>query len=671
MKYVNVVINNNNDSTDTFYTYGCEEDAVQVGQKVTVPFNRGNKLTDGYVFQVLDGTPEEIKNLKYITSVDREICLTEEIIETCIWMRKRYVCRYIDAVNCFTPVGSISKRGKKRNPFKDTLGEAQDHRKLTEEQSEALKSLSRAIDQGMHKLFLINGVTSSGKTEIYMRAIAKCVMIGKTAIMMVPEISLTKQIIERFIGRFGADCIAVLHSKLSMGERYDEWVRIRNGQVKIVIGARSAVFAPLENIGAIILDEEHEATYKSDMTPKYETVEVAVKRAKAHGGILIMGSATPSVVSYCRAQTGIYEEITLKQRYNKVPMPEVDIVDMREELKNGNLSIFSNNLHQKMEQCLKDQQQIILFLNRRGYSTFVSCRECGYVMKCPECGISLTYHKKENVAICHYCGYRQALPKICPECNSKYIKHFGTGTEKVEEAAAELFEGARIARLDLDTIKRKGSIDKILDDFQKGKTDILVGTQLVAKGLDFANIGLVGIVSADVTLNIPDFRSSERTFQLITQAAGRAGRGNIPGKVVIQTYSPENYAIIAASEQNYTQFYDAEIKLRAYMHYPPYSDLIQILFTAQTMEDALAAAEVVDQKLRKQMGVGAESDIFKPQPAPMSKTGDIYRCHILIKAPLGKRREYTQMLMDIKREINMRKKKNFTISIDFNPYSFI
>ncbi|MBN7772045.1 replication restart helicase PriA [Clostridium aminobutyricum] len=671
MKYVNVAIDNNNDNTDLLYTYGSQFDQVKVGQKVLVPFAKGNRLKDAYVFEVRDSLEQEIKGLKYIDRIDSEISLTEEMMETCKWMRTRYLCRYMDGINCFIPSGAVSKRGKKRIPYQDSLGQFEPIDALTEEQIHAIHCVQPSIEKEQHELFLVHGVTGSGKTEVYIQLIKKVLEKGKNAIVLVPEISLTTQVIQRFIGRFGQENIAVLHSKLSLGERYDEWMRIRNGQVRIAIGARSAVFAPFDNIGIIIMDEEHESTYKSDMSPKYDTLEVAIKRVKAFNGVLVSGSATPSVVSNFRVQQGIYKKIELRERYNKLALPKVEIIDMRQELKNGNKSIFSQTLYQRMRECLQSGRQVILFLNRRGYSTFISCRECGYVMKCPECGISLTYHKAQNAAVCHYCGRMMPLPNHCPECNSKYIKHFGTGTEKVEEMTAELFPEYSIERLDLDSIKRKGSLDKILDNFRKEKTKILIGTQLVAKGLDFKNVGLVGIISADVMLNIPDFRAAERTFQLITQAAGRAGRGEEEGNVVIQSYNTEHYSILAASHQDYQMFYDMEILLRKHMCYPPYSDILQVIILAGSEEAAANGSLQAEMMIKKALSEKAAENVFPPQPLMLNKQKETYRYYILIKCPSGKRNEYLTAIHQVKKHVNTGKKTAFSVSVDINPYSIV
>lgn len=673
MKYVNVVIDNKSDSTDNLFTYGCPFEEAKVGSKVYVPFARGNRLREGYIVSVQETIDEEMAGrLKYVEKVDEEVSLTEEMIRTAIWLKQRYLCRSIDAINLFTPAGKKAVRKERKNPFEDAKGEASQIKELTAEQSAALGQIAEAIDSGSHERFLIHGVTGSGKTEVYIRAAEKCMAAGRNVIVLVPEISLTGQIIDRFIGRFGSENIAVLHSRLSLGERYDQWKRIRDGQVKIVIGARSAVFAPLENIGLIVVDEEHESTYKSDHTPKYDTIEVALKRLKDNDnrGVLVLGSATPSVVSYSRAEEGIYRLIKLTERYNKVNMPEVSVVDMREELKNGNRSIISSQLYAEMKEQLEAGKQVMLFLNRRGYSTFVSCRECGYVARCPHCGLSLTYHKRGNKATCHYCGYETAAPIKCPDCEGKYIRYFGSGTEKVEETIAELFEGYTAERLDLDAVRKKGELERKLRFFAKGKTQILIGTQLIAKGLDFRNVGLVGIISADVSLNIPDFRSPERAFQLITQAAGRAGRGEETGKVIIQTYSPENYAIRYAAEQDYEGFYREEIILRQYMAYPPYSDMMQVIFMADEAEAAEAAAADWHDRIENLLADEEKGNLFKPQEAYMSKINDNYRYSLLIKCPKGKRREYTNVLAKVREEDKQKKKKEYTAVVDINPYSF-
>ena len=676
MKYANLVIDNKSDQTDQLYTYGVKDDA-KIGSKVYVPFARSRNLREAYVVETDEHSGDGLgKRLRYIEKVDDDVSLSEEMIRTALWMKKRYICRLIDAVNCFTPVGEKARRGQRKNPFAEEKGEPSSVKELTLQQAQILQRIGEAAKAKKHRRFLLHGVTGSGKTEIYIRAAQQVLEQGRNVIVLVPEIALTGQIIDRFIGRFGSGKVAVLHSKLSLGERYDQWKKVRDGcdgDGQIVIGARSAVFAPLENIGLIVIDEEHETTYKSDHTPKYDTIEVALKRVqdKDNNGILLLGSATPSVVSYQRAQEGIYELLELTERYNKVVLPEVSIVDMREELKRGNRSIISSELCSKMKDTLEAGRQVILFLNRRGYSTFVSCRECGYVARCPGCGLSLTYHKTGGQAVCHYCGYHEPAPNKCPECGSKYIRYFGSGTEKLEEAVSDLFPEYAAERLDLDTVKRKGELTRKLKAFRSGKTQILIGTQIIAKGLDFRNVGLSGIVSADVSLNIPDFRSPERTFQLITQAAGRAGRGDSQGHVVIQTYSPEHYAVAFASQHDYKGFFETEKQLRAYMGYPPYSDLFQIVFTAKREDAAKDGAESWYKRIRGRMAREDQEMVFPPQQAYLGKIKDIYRYSMLIKCPQGRRAEYSRIVAAVREEDIEKKKKDYTAIVDINPYSFI
>lgn len=676
MKYANLVIDNKSDQTDQLYTYGVK-DVAKIGSKVYVPFAMSRNLREAYVVETDDHSGDELgKRLRYIEKVDDDVSLSEEMIRTALWMKKRYICRLIDAVNCFTPVGEKARRGQRKNPFAEVKGEPSSVKELTLQQAQILQRIGEAAKAKKHMRFLLHGVTGSGKTEIYIRAAQQVLEQGRNVIVLVPEIALTGQIIDRFIGRFGSGKVAVLHSRLSLGERYDQWKKVRDGcdgDGQIVIGARSAVFAPLENIGLIVIDEEHETTYKSDHTPKYDTIEVALKRVqdKDNNGILLLGSATPSVVSYQRAQEGIYELLELTERYNKVVLPEVSIVDMREELKRGNRSIISSELCSKMKDTLEAGRQVILFLNRRGYSTFVSCRECGYVARCPGCGLSLTYHKAGGQAVCHYCGYHEPAPNKCPECGSKYIRYFGSGTEKLEEAVSDLFPEYAAERLDLDTVKRKGELTRKLKAFRSGKTQILIGTQIIAKGLDFRNVGLSGIVSADVSLNIPDFRSPERTFQLITQAAGRAGRGDSQGHVVIQTYSPEHYAVAFASQHDYKGFFETEKQLRAYMGYPPYSDLFQIVFTAKREDAAKDGAESWYERIRGRMAREDQEMVFPPQQAYLGKIKDIYRYSMLIKCPQGRRAEYSRIVAAVREEDIEKKKKDYTAIVDINPYSFI
>lgn len=678
MKFVNVVIDNKSNSTDIMYTYACEDDSVKTGSKVYVPFARSKQLREGYVTSSIDDITEieeEVrKKLKKVERIDQEVSLTEEMIRTAMWMKGRYLCRYIDAVKCFTPAGTRAKRREIRNSISDRETDRKPVEFLTEEQQQAVSAIGNAITRGIHSRFLIHGVTGSGKTEVYIRAAEQALEMGRGVIILVPEISLTGQITERFLAAFGRDSVAILHSRLSSGERYDQWKLIRSGEVRIVIGARSAAFAPVEKLGLVVVDEEHEATYKSDFTPKYDTTEVALKRLqdKDNNGVLVLGSATPSVVTYNRAEDGIFQLIKLTRRYNDTALPQGEIVDMRRELKEGNSTVISRRLAEEMERQLESGRQVMLMMNRRGYSTFVSCRECGYVAKCPNCGLSLVYHKN-GMMVCHYCGHEERAATACPECGSTFVRYFGSGTEKIEETVQGLFPGRAVDRVDLDSIKKKGELNRKLKRFERGETDILIGTQLIAKGLDFKNVGLVGIVSADVSLNIPDYRSPERAFQLITQAAGRAGRGSEPGKVIIQTYSPQHYAVTMAAAGDYEAFYRAENSFRKYMMYPPYSDIFQIVFTSASEEAAREGATLWHRRLMELLPEEDRVNVFDPQQAYMSRVRDTYRYSLIIKCPRGSRQRYAGMINILQEEETLRarkKKADFIAVVDINPYSF-
>ena len=678
MKYVNVVIDNKSNSTDIMYTYACDDDSVKTGSKVYVPFARSKQLREGYVTSSIDDITkieEEVrKKLKKVERIDQEVSLTEEMIRTAMWMKGRYLCRYIDAVKCFTPAGTRAKRREIRNSISDRETDRKPVEFLTEEQQQAVSAIGNAITRGIHSRFLIHGVTGSGKTEVYIRAAEQALEMGRGVIILVPEISLTGQITERFLAAFGRDSVAILHSRLSPGERYDQWKLIRSGEVRIVIGARSAAFAPVEKLGLVVVDEEHEATYKSNFTPKYDTTEVALKRLqdKDNNGVLVLGSATPSVVTYNRAEDGIFQLIKLTRRYNDTALPQGEIVDMRRELKEGNSTVISRRLAEEMERQLEAGRQVMLMMNRRGNSTFVSCRECGYVAKCPNCGLSLVYHKN-GMMVCHYCGHEERAATACPECGSTFVRYFGSGTEKIEETVQGLFPGRAVDRVDLDSIKKKGELNRKLKRFERGETDILIGTQLIAKGLDFKNVGLVGIVSADVSLNIPDYRSPERAFQLITQAAGRAGRGSEPGKVIIQTYSPQHYAVTMAAAGDYEAFYRAENSFRKYMMYPPYSDIFQIVFTSASEEAAREGATLWHRRLMELLPEEDRVNVFDPQQAYMSRVRDTYRYSLIIKCPRGSRQRYAGMINILQEEETLRarkKKADFIAVVDINPYSF-
>ena len=498
-------------------------------------------------------------------------------------------CR--DAVNTLAKMGfvKLEKREKLRSPYGAMERLSQQDPQLTRQQENVLSELLPAVERGQGS-FLLYGVTGSGKTEVFIRAVRKAAQLGKTAIVLVPEIALTPQMVMWFRSRFGEDA-AVLHSRLSPGERFDEWRRIRRGDVRVVIGARSAIFAPLEHVGLIIIDEEHEQSYLADSMPRYDARELAQERCRREGGVLLLASATPSMRSFAMAGRGDLTLLEMPHRVHNRPMPTVHVVDMRDELKKGNRSVFSGELVNGLSRCLKEGKQAILFVNRRGFSTFVSCRNCGYVVTCDQCDVSMTYHSVENVLRCHYCGQEKNIPTVCPECGSPYIKYFGVGTQRVEEEVKKIFPNVSTLRMDNDTTRTKDAHATLLEQFRRGDARILIGTQMIAKGLDFPNVTMVGIVAADAMLKLPDYRSAERTFQLLTQVAGRAGRADAQGEVYLQTYDPENYAIEAASRQDYRAFFEAEMRRRRQALYPPYTLIARLLYEADDETNAQHAAE--------------------------------------------------------------------------------
>lgn len=515
-----------------------------------------------------------------------------------------------------------------REPDAPQLKDTAIPEQLTDEQQIAVDYIAASADGQQAETFLLHGVTGSGKTEVYLRAIKRVLDKGKEAIVLVPEISLTPQMTSRFKERFGP-LVAVMHSGLSAGEKYDEWRKIKRGEVKVVVGARSAVFAPFENIGIIILDEEHESTYKQDDTPRYHARDVAIKRAEYYNCPIILGSATPSLESYARASKGVYTMLTLTKRPKDQALPTVTVVDMREELKTGNRSMFSLPLAEAIRIRLEKREQIVLFLNKRGFSSFVLCRDCGTVVECPNCDISLTYHRAHEQLKCHYCGHEERVPLVCPECKSEHIRFFGTGTQKAQEEIAKLFPMARVLRMDVDTTRQKGSHERLLRQFSEGQADILLGTQMIAKGLDFPNITLVGVLAADTTLHLADFRAAEKTFQLMTQVSGRAGRHELPGEVFIQTYSPEHYAIELAKAQHYEPFYNMEMAARRQYGYPPFYFVTLVQFTH---EDLLKVADFAEKGARYlKQNLSAGTVVIGPTASAISRVNNRYRYQCLIK----------------------------------------
>ena len=531
-------------------------------------------------------------------------------------------------VNSLVKKGFVRKEIEKvsRNPFVHKIGVKSVDLELTNEQQLAYNSIKNSGE------YLLYGITGSGKTEIYLQLIEKMLKQGKSSIMLVPEISLTPQTIDRFIARFGEEEIAVLHSKLSTGERFDEWNKIKDGKAKIIIGARSAIFAPAQNLGLIVIDEEHDESYQSEASPRYDSIEVAEYLCNKFNIPLVLGSATPSMREFYKAKMGKINLLTLSQRANNSTLPKVEIVDLRDELANGNKTMISYKLQEEIKKNIETKKQTILYFNRRGFSSFLMCQDCGHTFKCDRCDITLTYHKVENKLKCHYCGEEYQIPRECPQCGSKNIKYIGAGTQKLEEQIKEMFPMASTIRMDIDTVSKKNSHEIILDKFRQENINILIGTQMVVKGHHFPNVTLVGAIFADTSLNIGDFRANERTFQTLTQVAGRAGRGNDEGRVIIQTFNPENYAIQYSKTQNYDLFYSTEIGIRKQLKYPPFCDIIAIALTGNNEKNLVTFSKNIHMYLRNRVikekfGVL----LYSPVQCPIYKIKDKYRMRILIK----------------------------------------
>ena len=554
-----------------------------------------------------------------------------------------------------------------RNPLANKKIEKSSKLELTEEQKIAYEKIEKSIEEKRYEQFLLFGVTGSGKTEIYMQLIEKVLEKDKKAIMLVPEISLTPQMIERFISRFGKEKLAVLHSKLSIGERHDEWIKIKQNKANIIIGARSAIFAPVQNLGIIIIDEEHDTSYKSEATPKYNAIEIANKIAKEVKIPIVLGSATPDIATYYKAQEGKITKLELTKRANNSNLPKIEIIDLKQELANGNRSMLSFELYKSIDENLKKQYQTILFLNRRGYSTFIMCRDCGYTVKCKNCNISMTYHSFEKKLKCHYCGYEEPIVTICPECGSKKIRYFGTGTQKLEDEIHKQFPKATTIRMDIDTVTKKNSHEEILNEFKNKGIDILIGTQMVVKGHHFPKVTLVGVVAADSSLNMNDYRANEKTFQILVQVAGRAGRENLPGKVIIQSYNPENFSIQAAKNQNYIEFYETEITLRKQLKYPPFCDIIVIGFNSSDENKIKTISENMYKSLAEKNISSCK--IYKPAPSPIDKIQNRYRWRIIIKGNMDEK--LNEILNEELKKIYEKNDRSVNISIDVNPNNMI
>ena len=564
---------------------------------------QGQRKVLEYLADGREAAAEELKTALEITDSPIKTLLAKGILQERIQTELRSVCAAAEQTTPFQP---------------------------TAEQAEALKALRSEWEQQKKRPILLHGVTGSGKTEIYLQLIADVIAKGQQAIVLVPEIALTPLILERFLSRFG-DAVSITHSRLSMGERVDQWKKARDGKISVIIGPRSALFMPFQNVGVIIMDEAHENSYVSDSTPKYDTKEAAKAAAEIYGALFVMGTATPDLVSYHKAQTGEYLLLELKERTGGGRLPDMQVVDLRKELQEGNRSMFSRALQKAIRETLDRKEQVILFLNRRGSATFVSCRNCGEALQCPECNITYTYHGKENSLVCHYCGRRAAVPTECPDCGSKYIRYFGTGTQKIEEEAKRLFPDARILRMDLDTTMKKHSHEEILEVFGKGEADILIGTQMIAKGHDFPRVTLAGIMAADTSLHADSYTAAETAFRLMMQVAGRAGRSALGGRAIIQTYKADHYAVTYAAAQDYQGFAAEELLLREMMGYPPFASFFHILLTGEKEDMVKTAAGALAEAVRKQ-DTEQSAMVLGPIPAALAKFRGEYRYQITVQA---------------------------------------
>lgn len=715
-----VIVDIAHSEVDKIFDYACGEE-IKAGMRVVVPF--GRSAATGFVVRVKDKSDFPAEKLKRIYRAEENFsAITEECLGLARKISDRYRCPLALSLRLFLPaemrtgkVGEVylnyarptgkaveispravkqamllnylekqgeaesaalrnmfgaaaykallekgaiaeEKRRRYRDPYKEVDFGRAEHT-LTPAQQAAVSSIRNTEKT----VTLLHGVTGSGKTEIYLRMIAEELQAGRSAIFLVPEISLTPQMLSQLRARFGRSA-AILHSGLSAGERFDEWMRLREGEAKIAIGARSAVFAPVENVGVIIIDEEHDGSYSSESSPRYNTADIALSRAKYNGCKLILGSATPSVETYMKAKNGEYNLVKLPDRINARPMPDVTIVDMRREVRRGNPSPFSRVLKDKLEKCLNEGNQAILFLNRRGYSQTVICRDCGYVAKCENCDVSLTYHSEENCLKCHYCGTKYRMLPACPECGGKHIRYVGTGTQKIESELKTLYPSARILRMDNDTTNGKEGHYKILKQFSERRADILVGTQMVAKGHDFPAVTLVGILDADMSLHFSDYRSGERTFQLVTQVAGRSGRAEEKGEVVLQTFDPENYILRFATQYDYEGFYEHEISVRAATMFPPFAKIVRVMVSGENEKEALSALKEVYEKLSVIYENNRESFlIFNKMHAPIKYIKKSYRYQVLMRLVDSK------LLKEIYAACAEVKPKNALVYVEENP----
>jgi len=631
--YADVIVDISHKAVDRTFSYRIPEELtseVTVGTVVYIPFGAGNRRRKGYCVQLSETTPWDEDKVKDILGiVEGGLPLESRMLLLASRIREKYGCTMIQAINAVTPVKQKVRAVKSRINVKQFEPEFLPVEELNEEQRKAFNTFSTDYAAGVRKTYLLHGVTGSGKTEVYLRMARQVIEEGRQVIVLVPEIALTYQTVARFRTTF-KDRVAILHSGLSRGEKYREYEQAAEGGADILIGPRSALFAPFPDAGLIIIDEEHDGAYKSDTVPKYHAREVAMERAKIDGASVVLGSATPAVETYLAAEEGRYTLLSLSQRAVGQALPTTEVVDMRTELREGNRSILSRTLYRRMHEAFDKGEQVMLFLNRRGMSNFVSCRSCGESVKCPNCDVTLTLHGSDTL-LCHYCGHTEKMMKECPSCRSTLIGGCGIGTEKVEQEVNRLFPNVRTIRMDKDTTARKGAHGEILKTFQEGRADCLVGTQMIVKGHDFPKVTVVGILLADMGLFSNDFRSGERTFDLLTQATGRAGRGDLPGYSVIQTYKPDHYVVATAANQDYAQFYSFEMAYRRLLGYPPVMQMMGILVTSKDEEAVQKAAERIAEEI-KQIGAPEEVMVTGPAKAVIYKISEVFRRAIYVRA---------------------------------------
>lgn len=722
--FAKVLVEYTNKAVDKTFIYEVPEflkNKLKVGMKVKIPFN--NRLINGFIEEIIGYNDTKFRPLMIDSVVDEYLVLDEELRNLAKYLQEKTLCSKIIAYQTMLP-SSLKIKNQKHNYAKyDTYvclnenvdiyefiknnskktkqieiinklideklvlkseitgtclkklieenivitkkvqkyrininnNKLTDEFLLTEEQSQCFKQ----VDITKHDTYLLYGVTGSGKTEVYLQLIKKVLNFGKTALMLVPEISLTTQMIQRIYERFSND-VAIFHSGLSDGEKYDEYLKIYRNEIKVVVGTRSAIFTPLKNIGLIILDEEHSETFKQDTNPRYSAIDMAIYRAKYHNCPVILGSATPSLEAMARAKKGVYKLLTMKKRVGKALLPTIELVNMQEEMKKKN-PIISSKLDFLIKDRLGKKEQIILLLNRRGYSTIITCQNCGYVYKCPHCDISLTYHKNVNELRCHYCGYTKYLEGFCPECHERALNYMGLGTEKLEQTIQEKYPQSKIIRMDVDTTQNKGAHERIINQFKNHEYDILLGTQMISKGLDFPLVTLVGVINGDASLNIPDFRSGEKTYALLNQVSGRAGRSGLKGEVIIQTFNPDNPYLNFVKTNNYENFYEYEMKFRKLLRYPPYYYLINVMIMGKDLKSVEIEANKVFKFLNKEKE--KETLLYGPNPASMLKINNVYRYQIMVKY------RFDKTIMESLKHLDelYANNRNIKFEIDVNP----